>query len=922
MVILPAVLAVLPGCGGGGGGGGGTVDVRDCERTSADALVSMDDNPNNELVLNAVTSDCDQVTVFSGNGQAVRQVIIVARDNNVTAEFDADGQLVVARTTGNARVNVSYNGGLSYARVTYDDDNVTSSTLVSVSRDPAGRAGAQNTTALEGCSQLRQLAGILSGNCGDPNPPPYCSGAFDGARQAAETLCSAEALEVVSGFSGLSASQVRTSVPLGVEGFATTRAAAAGGTTIVLTSSAFGGEPPYQVRWRQTEGASAALTQLPGGAALADISAAGGAFAFETRATDGAGASATAAVEVDLAAASLMNVVIQASNMLPAAGEEVTFNVAGADAAAASIFWDFGDGTTSGGRMVTHAYPTGVYQVTVAVAVADRVLTNTVEIAVGGADPQMFAGEMRINLDLGSAPLSVEEMRTIRADVTGAIGSAEVAIGILDGFDVADLGGAGLIEEDLVVGRTADLTGVGPGVVVLGAVAVDAAGRVAETIESVAVCGAGSGLLVLIDGPDFMTVGFTETFLATAVSCSGSSQDFTYGWFLGAGGASIGSPDSAQTTITPTSAGPLRIQVIVRDGLGREASAFRDVFVESGRLGELFVAFLGPFGLPPGSEAPLVGFVSGAGSEVFCSWHLDDPDGSPLQFVDPFTCQASVVADRAGCATGSLIVQDSFGALGSTTFEICSDPGFTPPVDCPYEGFCDVDCDYLDADCLQDQFCVPGDFLCDPQCPADSDCTFCEADGLCVLLCPTPDPDCFRDVCVGGDFICDFGCLEPDPDCAEADCIDGDGLCDPFCPVPDADCDVSNAELCAASALCCDGDGNCELENCPEFDVDCAACIGDGLCVALCVQLDPDCPPCDLTFGCDEDCPGDPECALLGCDVTFGCDPNCPDDPECLLPCDVTFGCDPDCPGDPECLLPCDVTFGCDPNCPGDPECP
>jgi hypothetical protein len=133
---------------------------------------------------------------------------------------------------------------------------------------------------------------------------------------------------------------------------------------------------------------------------------------------------------------------------------------------------------------------------------------------------------------------------------------------------------------------------------------------------------------------------------------------------------------------------------------------------------------------------------------------------------------------------------------------------------------------------------------------------------------------------------------------------------------------VSNAELCAASALCCDGDGNCELESCPEFDVDCAACIGDGLCVALCVQLDPDCPPCDLTFGCDEDCPGDPECALLGCDVTFGCDPNCPDDPECLLPCDVTFGCDPDCPGDPECLLPCDVTFGCDPNCPGDPECP
>jgi hypothetical protein len=904
----------LAGCGETGtttGTDGERGTASDCKTTDAGALVSTTDTDEG-LAASAVTSSCDEVAVYTEDGDIRTVAITTESGDTVVADFDSKGQLVVAREDGGDTVSASYNEGLSYARVSEDIDDTVSASILAVDRetDTNARSAQQNDERPEFCAQLDEFTFIMTEGCDEDPPPARCDGAFAEAARAAREICEADRVETFDGIDGLKFTDEREMIPLGIDGFVTTRPAETG-TTFILTSVPFGGMPPYEVVWTQESGESTTLTELPGGAAVGDSEHASGQFGFMVEVTDQAGESARMLVPINLGE-QFIGVVAQANTTSPDVDEVVEFFAAprstlemfgtAQDADSGldfKVYWDFGDGSPGlTGEQVEHAYAEpGVYTVSLIVVAGVCDFNDYLTIHVGGAtDDQTEFDRFAVHILTSNDSLKAGDSVILSPEPKGGIEPIEYAWGIVEGEDgvaslteVAPTSALFAFSElvELVTSSTASRP------IVVGVVAVDATGRVAEAIKPLPVCSADGGLFANLVGPFDVKANDPTPLNAFVVSCNGDEQ-LTYDWAVIEGSATIDDRTSPKPMMTATNPGELVVvELQVTDTTGNVALASIGTFVLLDDFGDLFAEFLGPHDIPMDEEVPVFSFIAGGEPPYFCNWHVDDPERGKGLFLDPFSCEPHFKANEPGCLQGELRVEDAFGNIGFAFFEICSGSGaefaFDCPPDnfcdeecdgfdpdcgdpCPFDGFCDEFCPIGDPDCFENNFCAAGDEICDHFCEdetgvADEDCASCGQDGVCVFFCAEPDPDCGSELCARDDGICDFGCEPPDPDCEFMPCVAGDGFCDFNCSEPDPDCPQGNDELCEHTGFCCPFDDFCDPE-CPEPDLGCEGCGEDGVCVHACPEPDPDCGiNCDPAF--DPNCQG--MCGDGFCDFTEDC---------------------------------------------------
>ena len=920
----------LVGCGGSGSTttGGATASTADCSSISSDALVSVDTDDSNSLLAAAITSDCDEVAVYEDDGRVSQAAISLKDGSEVVAVFNDEGKVVAVRS-GDDTLTLSYNDGLGFARGEYTTGTGESTASVfSVARDSdstATRSSSQNGGANAAfCDELKQFADTMAAAC-EANPnAPYCGQAMERAAKAAEKLCSDNITELGDLEDTIFGDQERD-FPLGVDGFVTARAAANNGTTFIGASEAFGGQPPYAIEWIVTSmpaGASAPVSDLPGGAAVVDATTNTGEYGFKVTVTDNSGAQSSDDITFVLGDEGFFGARIVASNEDPDTGEEVSFKaiVQGfnsgdatttpTDLTPGTIYWDFGDGTSASGETVGHTYgEAGVYEVyLVVIAGAECDFSDTVTIVVGGGGDQKDEGGFVVQISASADSMNPGETITLVASSTGAIEPVEYGWDIIneDGFDIAQLNEIhSTLTAQSFFTQTVELDAFAEGIVQVGLLAVDATGRVAVTIKSIPIFGDGGGLFAVIEGPLELEAGVPGTLQPFVVGGEGA---MSFDWYIEADPfstvddtATISDPHASQPGITANEPGFLGVGVVVTDSVGQQAHAFLGIFVFAEGFNDLFVEFLGPYEVPVGEVVPLHSFIVGGEEPYFCSWHIL-PSANNAFVLDPFRCfETTMEFAEPGCVDMEVVVEDITGAVGFSVFTVCAghsfafecpfdnfcDPGcqgFDPDCEdpCPLDGFCDDLCQIGDPDCFEEfDYCLAGDGYCDDFCTdfgaADTDCDHCGEDGVCVFFCPGgEDPDCHREFCISGDGLCDFGCVPEDLDCADMFCRPGDGFCDFPCDVPDPDCGT-NAEYCAEFFYCCEGDDFCDGSVCPEPDGDCNNCGQDGRCVSDCAVPDPD---CEEFAGCasDVDCDDFDSCTVDFCDFGwcgYSVDPNC-----------------------------------------------
>lgn len=965
----------LTGCSGGSSTGTttGTASTTDCSSlSSGSAIVNVDTDNSTALTASAVTSNCDEVAVYSANG-TVKQVAIVSEDGEeVVAEFDDQGQVVAVRS-GADTLSVTYNDSLGFARTEFESGGESSASIFAIDREVEGSSQRQvsgtEDNSLTFCDELEQFGSLMKNACANDPSQPYCGQAMEQAGDAVRELCSATIQETGELRDSTFGDEQRE-FELGVDGFVTARPATGDSTTFVLAAVAFGGVRPHTIEWSligAPDGADAPITQLPGGAAIADATTDTGRYEFKATVTDAEGLRATDEIAFEMGDEGFIGAVILATKTNPEVGENVDFSAsrsvlttldalspAQADSdeptLTSVIYWDFGDGTSASGVTVSHTYTeAGVYTVTLIMAEKECDYSDHLIITVGDGGDRTHDGEFGVAIVSDKDSLSPGDTATLTPEVFGAIEPVSYGWGIIndDGSFIADLVEVAPTDTaQFAIGERVLLEAFEEGLVQVGVLAIDATGRVAEGIRTIPIFGDEGGLFVAIEGPFELASGTEGKFNAVVIGGDGT---LTFEWYIEDDpfsstddNSSLASPHGVATDMTAGDPGFVGIGLIVTDSTGRQAEAFYGVLVF--REGDLILEYLGPFDVPVGQEVPLFPFIDRGDPPYFCAWASLDGPTSGGRFTDPFACDTFYLADFAGCTEVELYVEDVAGKSAVTQFGICAgdflffdcpiddfcDPqceGFDPDCGdpCPFDGFCDESCPIGDPDCFDDGFlCQPDDGFCDDFCePEDSDCGHCAHDGICVFNCFDPDPDCERDFCIAGDGFCDFGCFPEDPDCADLHCQPDDGFCDIGCESPDPDCGRTNDDICFEISYCCEGDSFCDIGECPQPDVDCDHCGSDGICVEACHVPDPDCDArddCGQDGFCNPDCfDFDPDC-FFACDLTFACDPNCPEDPDCLI-CDVTFGCDPNCPNDPDCVTGCDATGNCDPNCPDGTDC-
>ncbi len=991
LVTLLIVATLMPGCGGSQSGGPADDDMAtatqrtaDCATTSADALVSLV-TTDSGLSASAVTSSCDEVAIYKEDGAIKTVSIIDSTDTSkgVVAEFDEDGRLIVAleRETGDT-VTATYNEGLSYARVAEDIADTVSASILAVPRDDgtAARSSAGNTR-FEFCEQLEQFVFIVSAECADSGAPARCVGPFAEAAATARELCTAGEVVEVEQIENLKTRIGDDIVPLGIDGFVTTRPAAAG-TTFIMSAVGYGGVPPYDVTWSQVDGPATAMTQMPGGAAVGDSTTASGRYTFMAQVRDGDGALASTEVPVDLGEA-FIGVVAQASTKNPEVGAPVTFFAAPADTLTAAgsidttasaggleydVFWDFGDGSPgAGGESVEHTYSApGVYTVSLIVVAGVCDFNDTLTIRVGaedGADDEVMddgVADFHVAISSTTAALSPGGSTVLEPVVSGGTAPIEFGWGIIEGQQFVDkLGPVSVPNAQMASSESVELKvdSNAEGVIVVGLVAFDATGRVAESALPLPVCGGDDTLFAHVLGPFDVKVNEPAVIESAVIQCSGQGDGLNYRWSIEQGAATLSNDRAQKPSLTASAPGELIVvRMQVSDTAGRTAEASIGIRVLSQNADDLFAEFLGPHEVPVEKNVPVFSFIAGGEPPYFCSWHVHGAPQAIGAFLDPFECKPKFKAFGPGCVSGELRVEDVTGREGLIPFEICAGAGFE--FDCPPDGFCDPSCDGFDPDCddpcpldgvcdeacpigdpdcFQEGLCLPDDGVCHPFCAdqgqPDPECALCGPDGVCVFLCPVPDPDCDFIPCQPFDGICDFGCPQPDPDCAGAggDCLAGDGFCDLFCPAPDPDCPQDNDTVCFEAGLCCAEDTWCD-PNCPQPDTGCTHCGLDGVCSFGCFPTDPDCP-CDPASepNCGGFC-GDGLCDLAEhcsfCPMDCGPCSSCMADADCFDPDPCKIGVCETIPGSTigECIFQGDPNCTCQngecpPPCPPDGFC-
>ncbi len=998
LVILMILGQGCSGTAGGDGTAGGGDEIRsasDCGSTDADAIVSVDNDEDTALLALAVTSDCDELAVYEDDGRVSQVGVALSDGSQVIAEFNEDGRVVAVRSEDDT-LSVSYNDGLGFARAEFTDGSGSSTASVfAVDRDTTASrrfSGSQTDgETLMFCDELDQFAELLAAGCDGDSEQPFCDTKFELAGGAAEGLCQGGNVQQVQRLEDTAFNHDKQPFPLGVDGFVTARPAANGATTFVCAAEAFGGRGPFQLNWELIDmpaGASAPGTSLPGGAAIFDATTNTGAYEFQVTVTDATDATASDGIRFDLGTSAFFGANIVFTPQNPEPGQSISFKAvlqndtessmeAGQQAPEpGAIFWQFGDGSNAAGRTASHTFgEPGVYEVAlVVVAAVECDYTDVVRVVVGdGGDAADDALDFKVEITASTTSMAIGDVIQLTPQPSGGIRPINYGWGIIneDGKLIAQLSAAApALSAQSVLGEIASLQAIGEGIVLVGLLAADSAGRTAIDTLPIGIFGDGGGLFAVIEEPLFLEAGAIGTLKAAVIGAQGT---LSYNWFVQDDpfstvddGAQLVNPKAAAPQISAQQPGFLGIGLRVSDPSGNIAEAFGGLQILAQGFGDLIVQFLGPFEVPVAEDAPLHAFIEGGVEPYFCSWNLQHGDVDAT-FRDPFSCRQNVVFfPQPGCAEVELKVEDVAGALGSAFFTLCGGdgirfgcpfdgfcdpacPDFDPDCDdpCPLDGQCNDDCPLFDPDCCEDcQFCVPGDGFCDRFCadfgPPDADCGHCPQDGVCVFGCPEhQDPDCNRDFCLPGDGMCDFGCFPPDPDCADGFCMPGDGMCHLGCPQPDPDCGGSNDQICAIHFFCCPGDAFCDIGDCPEPDSDCVHCVPDGVCVQACHVPDSDCQ----FDGCTNDaqCNDFEPCTVDRCESSsFGnfchyeflpnCQPgSCQDDLQCddSDPCTIDHcitdaagsgfcayafvpDCQPDgCQQDFQCddLDPCTVDF-------------
>lgn len=966
-------MLVVAGCSGAGSGTGDGVvaSTADCSTTTSDALVSIDQDENTSLAASAVTSDCAEVAIYEEDGNVSQVAFVLESGEQVVTEFNSDGEAVAIRS-GDDTLTISYNDGFGFARSEFTSGSGESTASVfSVNRDDSSttsRSSAQNggdNAAF--CDELKQFASVLDAACTADPEQPFCDKAMDRAAEAAAKICT-DNTQTLGGLEGTTLGNQEQDFALGVDGFITARPAANDGTTFICAAEAFGGQPPYDIQWALVStpaDSTAPLTQLPGGAAVADATVNTGTYEFDVTVTDAAGGQAVDSIVFELGDEGFFGAKIVLSTDSPEVGAEVSFKAiiqgfdsddataAVVDLAPGTIYWDLGDGTTATGESFTHSYSkAGVYDIyLVVIAGAECDFSDFATVVVGGGGDDADQTDFKVDIVASADSLVPGGLITLTPTVTGAIKPVDFGWGIIneDGQLIAAIYEVHpAISAQSVFTETAELEAFDEGIVQVGLLAVDAAGRVAIATQSIPVFGTDGGLFAVIEGPFELEVGVTGVLQSFAVGGDGA---LSYDWFieddpfsLVDDTATISDSRAANPEITAREPGFLGIGLTVTDATGTQAFAFNGIFVFAEGFDDLFVEFLGPFEVPVAEPAPLHSFIVGGEEPYFCSWHIFTPTVSAV-LSDPFNCFETIIEfAEPGCVEIELEVEDMSGALGFAAFSVCGgsdfafecpfdglcDPncqGFDPDCDdpCPFDGFCDEFCSIGDPDCFEEfEYCLSGDGFCDDFCtdfgPADPDCNHCTKDDVCVFGCSNgEDVDCSREFCVSGDAQCDFGCVPEDADCAELHCQSGDGFCDFPCDAPDPDCGT-NADLCNDFAYCCEGDGFCDSRECPSLDTDCNNCLDDGLCVSECDSPDPDCNEFSDCLS-DVDCADAAPCSVGFCDFgvcVFETEVGCSEPVSCSLDseCDDFDPCTADlCDFDHFCVHEVDAS------CTGDAVC-
>lgn len=675
----------------------------------------------------------------------------------------------------------------------------------------------------------------------------------------------------------------------------------------------------------------------------------------------------------------------------PDVGQEVTFEAVvqgfieentgiaqSEETADLPIFWEFGDGETGFGSVVTHAYEEegcyDVFMIVLPLAECDFTVIKT--ICVGGTIDDRQDREDGLGGDFFVEIIPDPDART---EPGGEIGLSLVTDSfspITDVFwfiphaETKD----GEFSEDVAeltdeLSETTTLLANVPGVVVVAAEVYNAAGEVGFAFVIIVVCddGAADGTcLACLIVPQFEPIEVGQPYIPELI-CVGDLVDLSFAWsidFLDPPDMDVSLSDTRAERPAVVAADPGFYGLVVQVGNAAGASTFAFGAVEIGHrnFNDIFVEILGPFDGPVGEFAPLDAFIEGGRDTLFCSWQIvgladedrvapgefdqgddrEQQNGSfgppPVDIFNPFNCfGAEIIFHQPDCVDVELFVEDATGAVGFDVLTICSfddfhfdcpfddfcDPqcdGFDPDCEdpCPFDFVCDEDCPIGDPDCFDFEFCVPGDFICDDFCvefgAPDPDCALCAPEGHCVDFCPQPDPDCDRDFCIGGDGICDPFCDPPDMDCGEEFC-QADGFCDQGCGPEDPDCGTTNDEICSRTGFCCAADPFCDF-GCPQPDPDCGACSTqpDGHCLVGCDPPDPDCQ--DLGFCGDGLCQDGPEdCFFCPEDCGF-CDEQCDFDAQCdnFDPCTFDFCFDGFCfhEFNPQCEQGCFDDFDCD----------
>ncbi|NOX59088.1 MAG: PKD domain-containing protein [Planctomycetes bacterium] len=392
MVLAGAVC--LTGCETPGATGG----PNNPGAADGDTQVAVNGDASSDLVAQAKVADGSSFSIFGnkaadGSVEQLGQVdLLLADGESVTLELD-DQERPIRIEGSESTTTFSYDDSTATVQAEVVDSAGTSNLDGDVAATQAaktvGPVQTFNPTAQSLCERLGQSQGVLSNlfpcetdeaSDGDSD----CRGRGPNVLRVFRQFCEGQA-EAVDSIGG-NLSDIRKEIPLGVEGFFTTRPRDEG-ATVILVAVVFGGVKPIQsVVWELTTGPEVPIENLPRGVAVGDVGEEGP-YTFTATATDANGNTAT--TEVVVARGQRLDIEVLADPPVAPTGEEIFFsiesNVEIPDDVLANAKWRFDDGSEATGAEVSHSFAEdGSYVVVVLLRGEGQRETGSTVVRIGG----------------------------------------------------------------------------------------------------------------------------------------------------------------------------------------------------------------------------------------------------------------------------------------------------------------------------------------------------------------------------------------------------------------------------------------------------------------------------------------------------------------------------------------------------------